>query len=147
MTTPPPPQDPFAPEPHPASGSPEPVSHPQPPPGPFPYPPVPYVGYEVDPMTGQPLSDKSRVAAGLLQLIPGACVSVGGIGRLYAGHTTLGIVQLGCSLVAWISIVCGLFTLFIPWVVAAGLWLWFVIDGIVLLAGRPVDGQGRLLRP
>jgi len=25
-------------------------------------------------------------------------------------------------------------------------WLWFVVDGIVLLAGHPRDGQGRLLR-
>ena len=27
------------------------------------------------------------------------------------------------------------------------IWLWFVIDGIVMLAGRPVDGQGLPLRP
>jgi hypothetical protein len=31
--------------------------------------------------------------------------------------------------------------------VGFGLWVWFVVDGIIMLAGRPVDGQGRPLRP
>lgn len=108
---------------------------------------MPYVGYGVDPLTGQPLSDKSKVAAGLLQLLPGFCLSVGGIGRLYAGQSTLGTVQLVSSLIAWTMLLCGFFSFFLTWIVAFGIWLWFVVDGILLLAGRPVDGQGRLLRP
>jgi TM2 domain-containing membrane protein YozV len=120
-----------------------------------PYPGLPYSGppypvvvaapYGVDPMTGIPLSDKSRVAAGLLQLLPGFFFGVGGIGRLYAGHTAIGVIQLVASFVGWVSIVCG-FLLVFPLLFTIGVWLWFVIDGIVLLAGRSTDSQGRLLR-
>lgn len=98
-----------------------------------------------DPVTGQPLSDKSKVVAGLLQLLPGALLGLGGIGRLYAGNTGLGVAQIILSVVGWISFWCG-FLLFFPFLVFAGAWIWFVIDGIVMLVGRPMDGQGRLLR-
>jgi TM2 domain-containing membrane protein YozV len=99
-----------------------------------------------DPLTGQPYSDKSKLVAGLLQLLPGLLV-IGGIGRLYAGNIALGVTQLILSvLIGWGAFVCGFLLLF-PWLVSIGLWLWFVIDGIMMLAGRPVDGQGRPLRP
>lgn len=101
--------------------------------------------YEVDPVTGRPLSDKTKTTAGLLQLLPGALLGLGGIGRLYAGHTALGVIQLVVTVVGWISFWCG-FLLLVPFAVFVGCWLWFVIDGIVLLAGRPTDGDGRLLR-
>ena len=90
-------------------------------------------------------SEKSKILAGLLQILPGFLLGLGGIGRLYAGHTTLGVIQLVATVVGWISFWCG-FVLIVPFFVFAAMWLWFVIDGIVLLVGRPVDGQGRLLR-
>ncbi|MFC7479145.1 hypothetical protein ACFQX7_02355 [Luedemannella flava] len=102
----------------------------------------PHAPFGVDPISGQPLSDKSKVVAGLLQLLPGLLLSTGGIGRLYAGHVGLGVVQLLCTLVAWTGVVCGLVTLGFGWCLTLPFWLWFVIDGIVLLAGRPVDGSG-----
>jgi len=110
-------------------------------------------GPAYDPVTGQPYSDKNKLVAGLLQLLPGIFFGLGGIGRLYAGNVALGVTQLVLSVVVgWSAFVCGIFLWavllgFIPWLVTGGLWLWFVIDGIMMLAGRPVDGQGRLLRP
>lgn len=104
------------------------------------------VSYGYDPLTGQAYSDKSKLAAGLLQLLPGFFLSVGGIGRLYAGHTALGAAQLVVSLLVLVSVAC-LWWVVVPLILVVGTWLWAVIDGIVLLAGRPVDGQGRLLRP
>jgi TM2 domain-containing membrane protein YozV len=159
MTTPPPPygQDPYQQQPpppppqYPTSGGPQPPPYPSSG-GPQPYSPYPggyggyggYAGY--DPVTGQPYSDKTKVAAGLLQLLPGFFLGLGGIGRLYAGYTSLGVTQIVVSVLGWICFWCGLFLFFIPWVVFFGAWLWAVIDGIILLAGRPADGQGRLLR-
>jgi hypothetical protein len=117
---------------------------------PAPYPPAPYTppgyGYGVDPVTGQPYSDKSKMIAGLLQLLPGVLLGLGGIGRFYAGNVGLGVAQIIATVVGWISFWCG-FVLILPLFIFAGVWLWFVVDGIVLLAGQPRDGQGRLLRP
>lgn len=101
-----------------------------------------------DPVTGQPYSDKSKLAAGLLQLLPGLFLALGGIGRLYAGNTAIGVTQLILSVVVgWSAFWCGFFVFGLTWLVSLGLWIWFVVDGIILLAGRPVDGQGRPLRP
>jgi TM2 domain-containing membrane protein YozV len=112
----------------------------------MPYPAIPYQAFgAVDPFTGQPLSDKSRATAGLLQLLPALFFSLGGIGRLYAGNAALGAIQLVATLVGWASFWCG-FALVLPWFLSAATWMWFVIDGIILLTGRPVDAQGRLLR-
>jgi TM2 domain-containing membrane protein YozV len=102
--------------------------------------------YGYDPVTGLPYSDKSKIVAGLLQLLPGFVLTLGGIGRLYAGNTGVGVAQIVASLIAWISFWCGLFLFFTTWIVWGGIWVWFVIDGIVMMAGRPVDGQGRPLR-
>jgi hypothetical protein len=104
-----------------------------------------------DPVTGAPLSDKSKITAGLLQLLLGFVFALGGVGRLYAGHTTLGVIQLLASVVGWVMFWCGFLTVvlvvgIVPFMIYGAIWLWFVIDGIVLMAGRPVDGQGRLLR-
>ncbi|HEY7225286.1 MAG TPA: hypothetical protein VH561_17065 [Micromonosporaceae bacterium] len=112
------------------------------------YPPVGYLAAGVpayDPATGAPLSDKSRQTAGLLQLLLGLFLSLGGVGRLYAGNMPIGVTQLVLTAVAWVSFWCG-FGLFPVWIVFLGLWVWFWVDGIVMLVGRPVDGQGRLLR-
>lgn len=126
---------------YPTSGAPQPYS-------PGPYSPAPYspaTPYGFDPVTGQPYSDKTKVAAGLLQLLPGFFIGLGGIGRLYSGQVALGVTQLVLTIVGWASFWCG-FVLLFPFVIYIGLWLWFTIDGIVMLVGRPVDGQGRLLR-
>ena len=112
---------------------------------------APSIGYGIDPRTGLPFSDKSKVAAGLLQLLPGAFLGLGGIGRLYAGNTGMGTAQLITTVVGWASFwtaLCLSFLL-VPIVLFAvyfGAWLWFVIDGIVILVGNPTDGQGRPLR-
>ncbi|WP_137725956.1 TM2 domain-containing protein [Prescottella subtropica] len=79
-----------------------------------------------DPITGEPYSDKTKVAAGLLQILLGAF----GAGRFYTGHTGIAIAQI---LVTWLT--CGLGV------------VWPVIDGIVMLAGTVRDAQGRKLRP
>ncbi len=89
--------------------------------------------YGVDPVTGQPLSDKSKVAAGLLSIFLGYF----GAGRFYAGNTGLAVAQLVTNVVLTI-ITLGF------WLAVS--WIWPVIDGIVLLTGSPRDGQGRLLR-
>jgi hypothetical protein len=86
------------------------------------YPPGfnPHAPHGVDPLTGQPLSDKSRIAAGVLQL-----VLPFGIGRFYIGDTGIGIAQL---------LTCG------------GCGIWSLVDGIVLLVNGGTDSQGRKLR-
>ena len=78
----------------------------------------------VHPVTGVPYSDKSKLIAGLLQILIPL-----GIGRFYMGQTGLGIAQLLVTLLT-----CGI----------GGLWPF--IDGIVILAGDPKDEQGRPLR-
>jgi TM2 domain-containing membrane protein YozV len=105
----------------------------------------PAMPYGVDPLTGQVMSDKSKITAGLLQLLLGVFFSLGGVGRLYAGNVSLGVAQLVATVVGWVSFWCG-FALILPWFISFGCWAWFVIDGIMILAGRPVDGQGRPLR-
>lgn len=106
-------------------------SHPgaYPPPGyPGAYPPPPgyFTGdpnapYGYDPY-GRPLSDKSKIVAGVLQFVLGGF----GAGRFYLGNVGLGLAQL---------FTCG------------GLGIWALIDGIILLTGNDnTDAQGRILR-
>ena len=78
-----------------------------------------------DPMTGFPLSDKSKVTAGILQLLLGTF----GVGRFYLGYTTIGVLQLVVSIVT-----CGIGA------------IWPLIDGIMILMGNVPDTQGRKLR-
>lgn len=85
--------------------------------------PAPH-GYE--PSTGIPYSDKSKVVAGLLQIFLGGL----GVGRFYKGDVGIAILQI---LVTICTLGFG--------------WLWPLIDGIVMLTGRPTDKQGRPLRP
>ncbi|MDO8107096.1 TM2 domain-containing protein [Isoptericola sp. b441] len=88
-------------------------------------------------MTGQPLSDKSKIVAGLLQIFLG----VFGVGRFYTGHTNLAIIQLSLTLVGFVTsfIVIGVFVLI-------GVQIWVLVDGIMLLSGRETDARGLLLR-
>ena len=84
------------------------------------YPVDPAAPYGREPMTGEPLSDKSKLVAGLLQLFIPL-----GIGRFYIGHNGIGIAQL---------LTCG------------GCGIWSLIDGILILIGHVRDAQGRPLR-
>ncbi|MDN5572301.1 MAG: TM2 domain-containing protein, partial [Propionibacteriaceae bacterium] len=81
--------------------------------------------YGIDPTTGIPYSEKSKVVAGLLQIFLGTL----GIGRFYLGDIGLGIAQI---LVTFLTFGLGA--------------IWPLIDGIVLLAGTPRDRNGRPLR-
>lgn len=111
-----------------------------PPPGyPSPgYPPQPpgYPQYYADPgapygrhpLTGEPFSDKSKITAGLLQLI--GLVGFVGFGRIYIGQTGLGVAQLLVGLVT-----CGV-----------GAFIWGIIDAILILTDKVRDPQGRPLR-
>ena len=78
--------------------------------------------YGIDPVTGIPFSDKSKIVAGLLQIFLGTL----GVGRFYTGHIGLGVAQL---LLGWLT--CG---------------VWPLIDGIMMLMGKVPDAQGRPLR-
>lgn len=86
----------------------------------YPLPFDPEAPYGRDPY-GRPYSDKSKVIAGLLQLFLGTF----GVGRFYLGDTGLALGQL---------FTCG------------GLGIWSLIDGVMLLAGDPVDRYGRPLQ-
>jgi TM2 domain-containing membrane protein YozV len=105
------------------------------------YPPSPYAQYPGPggnfdpaapfgrhPVTGQPLSDKSKTVAGLLQLL--GLFGIVGIGRIYLGHTGLGVAQL---LVGFVT--CGL-----------GAVIWGVVDALLILTDKVSDPLGRPLR-
>jgi len=85
------------------------------------YPPA-YYGVDA---YGRPLSEKSKLVAGLLQIFLGSL----GIGRFYLGYTTIGVLQLVVSLFT-----CGIGS------------IWGLIDGIMILIGNVPDAQGRTLR-
>ena len=124
----------YPPNPPPGGGYPPPGGSPYgygpPPPGGFGGPPgmpmapmvSPQAPYGIEPMTGLPYSDKSRVVAGVLQIFLGWC----GAGRFYTGHMGLAVLQL---LFGWLT--CG---------------IWPLIDGIMMLTGKVPDAQGRPLR-
>ena len=78
----------------------------------------------VDP-SGQPLSDKSKLVAGLLQIFLGGF----GVGRFYLGYTNIGILQIVASVFT-----CGIGT------------LWPLVDGIMIIMGKVPDVEGRALR-
>jgi TM2 domain-containing membrane protein YozV len=74
---------------------------------------------------GRPLSDKSKVVAGLLGILLGGF----GAGRFYTGHTGLAVGQLLVTIFT-----CGLGH------------FWGLIDGIMILVNGGTDAQGRVLR-
>ncbi|OCB07632.1 hypothetical protein A5717_03320 [Mycolicibacterium porcinum] len=115
----------------PPAGFPPPAGYPPPPPGYTPYPPPygdPSAPYGRHPITGEPFSDKSKVVAGLLQLI--GLFGLVGIGRIYLGQTGLGVAQLIVGLVT-----CGI-----------GAIIWGIIDAILILTDKVRDPYGRPLR-
>jgi TM2 domain-containing membrane protein YozV len=122
-TPPPPPQQPqYQPQypPPPGQYPPQPGAYPQ-----YSDPPAPYGRH---PMTGQPYSEKSKVVAGLLQLI--GLFGLVGIGRIYLGYTGLGIAQLVVGLVT-----CGI-----------GAVIWGIIDAVLIFTDKVRDTQGLPLR-
>lgn len=97
-----------------------------------PYPPGnvadPAAPYGRHPVTGEPLSDKSKVVAGLLQLL--GLVGIVGVGRIYLGQTGLGIAQMIVGLVTF----------------TVGAVIWGVVDAVLILTDKVRDPQGRPLR-
>ena len=94
--------------------------------GTSPYGVQPGAPYGIHPGTGVPFSDKSKLVAGLLQILIPL-----GIGRFYMGQTGLGAAQLVVTIVT-----CGIGA------------IWPFIDGIVILVSdAPKDADGRVLRP
>lgn len=82
-----------------------------------------YVSNNYGALSSLPVSNKSRVLAGVLQLL------LPGVGRMYLGYVAQGIIQLFMSFFCF----------------GIG-WLWSVIDGILLLVGNvKLDGYGRRL--
>jgi TM2 domain-containing membrane protein YozV len=78
------------------------------------------------PAPGQPpLSDKSKVVAGLLGIFLGSF----GVGRFYLGYTKVAVAQI---LVTWLTLGIG--------------GIWPFIDGIMMIMGKVPDAAGRPLR-
>ena len=77
--------------------------------------------YGIDPVTGMPYSDKSKVVAGLLNIF------LFGAGRIYTGHMGIGIAQILTTLLCGVG------------------YIWALIDGIMMLTGKVPDAQGRPL--
>jgi TM2 domain-containing membrane protein YozV len=88
----------------------------------------PTAPYGRHPVTGEPFSDKSKVVAGLLQLV--GLAGFVGFGRIYMGQTGLGLAQLLVGVVT-----CGV-----------GAVIWGVVDAVLILTDRVRDPQGRPLR-
>lgn len=92
--------------------------------GGYSYAPQPGAPFGIDPRTGLPYSEKSKLVAGLLQILLPL-----GIGRMYTGHVGLGVAQLLVTVLT-----CGIGA------------VWPFIDGIITLATDSRDSQGRPLR-
>jgi TM2 domain-containing membrane protein YozV len=90
-----------------------------------------------DPFTGEPLSNKSKIAAGLLQLFLGGF----GAGRFYLGSNGIAIAQLCTLIIGWLLtfVLVGFFVLF-------GLTIWVLIDAIMILTGSVRDSRGFKLK-
>lgn len=103
--------------------------------------PDPGAPYGRDPVTGRPYSDKSRTTVGLLQLML-PFVSICGVGRLTAGYSTIGVIQLVGGLIS-LPLMC----IGVGFITAAGFGIWSFVEGILFLTGSIPDAAGRPLRP
>lgn len=108
--------------------------------------PMPYVGqsphagaapFGIDPVSGLAYSDKSKLTAGLLQIIFGWLA----IGRFYMGDMKTALLQIG------VCVGFGMIGAFFTCGMSMVVFLWPLIDGIMILAGKVTDPQGRPLRP
>lgn len=97
----------------------------------------PSAPYGRDPFTGEPLSDKQKIVAGLLQIFLGTL----GVGRFYTGHTSIALTQLLLTVVGWITAF-----LLVGFVLIFGVAIWAFVDGILLLASGGTDSRGLKLR-
>ncbi len=125
---------------YPPPGYPPPGQYPPPPSGAFPPPADPYLypppgayydpaaPYGRHPVTGEPFSEKSRILAGLLQLL--GLFGFVGFGRMYIGQVGFGIAQLVVGLIT-----CGL-----------GAVIWGIVDAVLIFSGSVRDNQNRPLR-
>jgi TM2 domain-containing membrane protein YozV len=125
-------QDPENPPPSPPYGQPTPPPYGQPGQPGYPVPPPGAYGvssttpYGIHPVTGIPYSDKSKLIAGILQILLGGF----GIGRFYIGDTKIGVWQIVVTILT-----CGIGA------------IWGLIDGIMILVNdNTTDAQGRPLR-
>ncbi|WP_234790025.1 TM2 domain-containing protein [Mycolicibacterium fortuitum] len=101
------------------------------------YPADPSAPYGRDPQTGQPLSDKSAITAGLLQFFLGAF----GVGRFYIGSTSIGAIQLGLTVLGILTSV-----LFVGVFICLGVGIWALVDSIMMFTRSIPDQHGRKLR-
>ncbi len=85
--------------------------------------------FGIEPTTGRPYSEKSKIVAGLLQIFLGGF----GVGRFYKGDVGVGLAQL-------------ILNLTVGWFTLGATLLWPLIDGIIMMAGNPTDREGRPLR-
>jgi len=84
------------------------------------------------------VSDKSKLAAGLLGIFLGSL----GVHRFYLGYTNIGVVMLVLWLISWpLILACGL-----GFFMLSGLGIWGLVEGILALTGSLPDAQGRPLR-
>lgn len=97
----------------------------------------PMAPYGRDPFTGEPLSNKSKVAAGLLQLFLGGF----GAGRFYLGYTGIGVAQLMLTIVGWITAF-----VFIGFLILPVVGIWVLIDAIMMFTGSVRDSNGYKLQ-
>jgi TM2 domain-containing membrane protein YozV len=78
--------------------------------------------YAVNYALAVPISDKSRVVAGILQIIPG-------VGRMYLGYWAQGAIQMISGFLCGVGVI------------------WSFVDGVAMLLGNTkYDGYGRVLR-
>ncbi len=103
----------------------------------YPWGADPSAPYGRDPATGEPLSDKSVVAAGLLQLFLGGF----GVGRLYIGSYGIGFTQMGLTIFGILTAI-----VLIGFVLIFAVGIWALVDAIMMFTGAVRDGQGRKLR-
>lgn len=87
------------------------------------YDPAAPFGY--DPRTGLPYSHKTKLLAGLFQILLGGF----GVGRFYTGHVGMAIGMIAAT---WLT--CGLGA------------IWPLIDGILILVNGGTDSNGLPLR-
>ena len=84
---------------------------------------------------------KSRLAAGLLGIFLGSL----GIHNFYLGYTTKAIIQLSCTIGGIILGTVGSLIIigFIFYLVPAGIGIWGLIEGIMIIAGSiKTDAKG-----
>ena len=97
----------------------------------------PTAPYGRDPYSGAPLSDKSKISAGMLQLFLGGF----GAGRFYLGHNGIAVAQLITLILGWL-----LALVLIGYLILFCLGIWVLVDAIMMFTGGVRDSRGFTLR-